>query len=160
MHFMRIRGTFRYRCLGVRIAIAAASVIAGSAQSTGRIEGALFDVQGGAIVGAKVIATDEAKQVVARETTTGQGGAFQLQPLLPGSYSVKIEAKGFKTLNRTNLLLDPNQIMNLGNLTMDVGETRETVNVSAEAPTVTALTACNNVGVHSTGVEKVRTATT
>ena len=132
---------FRQQCLAVIVLVATTSVIPAFAQSTGRIEGALFDVQGGAITGAKVTATDEAKQIVARETTTGVGGVFQLQPLLPGTYAVKIEGKGFKTVNRTNLVLDPNQIMNLGNLTMEIGETRETVSVTAEAPTVETSTA-------------------
>jgi Carboxypeptidase regulatory-like domain len=109
-------------------------------QSSGQIQGTLLDVQSGAIMDAKVTATDEAKQVIARETTTGAGGVFQLQPLLPGTYSVKIEAKGFKTVNRAGLVLDPNQIMNLGNLTMEVGDTKESVQVTTEAPMVETST--------------------
>lgn len=133
-------GKFELR-VSLCVLVLAAFVIPAFSQSSGQIQGTLVDVQGGAIVNARVTALDEAKQVIARETTTGTGGVFQLQPLLPGGYAVKIEAKGFKTVNRTGLVLDPNQIMNLGDLTMEVGDTTERVDVTAEAPTVETSTA-------------------
>src|SRR5688572_29982380 len=81
---------------------------------TGTIQGLLVDAQGAAIPNAKVIATDEQKQLVVRETTTGTDGQFALRSLLPGTYTVKSEVTGFKGMERTGLILDQNQIMDLG----------------------------------------------
>src|SRR5688572_21844622 len=73
---------------------------------TGAIKGTLVDPQGSVIADAKVMAIDESKGVVARETTTDREGSFQLLPLLRGTYTLRAEAPGFKTMERTGLVLD------------------------------------------------------
>ena len=125
---------------GVCLLGLALSVPSAFAQS-GVIQGTVLDAQGGGVPNAKVTATDEAKQIVVRETTTAADGSFQLRPLLPAVYTVKIEASGFKIFSRSKLVLDPNQIMNLGTMAAEVGATSETVEVTAEAPTVETTTA-------------------
>src|SRR5215211_2656333 len=102
------------------------------AQQTGTIQGNLVDAAGATVPNAKIVAIDEARQNVARETTTDRDGTFYLRNLLPGSYTVKSEAAGFKSLERTELKLDANQIMNLGALTMTIGQTTESITVAAE----------------------------
>src|SRR6266849_9387040 len=84
---------------------------------TGSIQGVVVDSGGASIPNVKVVAYDQAKQVVARETVSAQNGSFFLSPLLPGRYSIKAEATGFKSIERTDLTLDQNQVMNLGTLT-------------------------------------------
>ena len=86
--------------------------VLGYAQQTG--QGTLLDSAGATIPDAKVEAFDEARQVLARETTTGRDGLFYLRNLPPGTYTVTAEVSGFKKLERTGLKLDANQIMNLG----------------------------------------------
>src|SRR3981081_116722 len=81
---------------------------------TGNIQGTVTDPAGGTVPNASVRAFDQDKQIVARETTTAKDGAFNLTPLLPGHYSVRIQAPGFKLYETTNLTLDQTQIMNLG----------------------------------------------
>jgi hypothetical protein len=73
------------------------------------IQGTLHDPQGAAIPNAKIQALDEAKQIVARETITDEAGRFALRPLLPGRYTVKADASGFRPLERTALTLDQNR---------------------------------------------------
>ena len=63
---------------------------------------------------AKVTALDQDKQVVAREASTSTPGAFYLTPLLPGHYTIRVEATGFKAFESKDLTLDQNQVMNLG----------------------------------------------
>src|SRR5262249_15643321 len=108
---------------------------------TGVIEGTLRDSTGAVISGAKVIAVDQAKNIIARETTSGTDGRFQLRPLLRGLYTVKAESKGFKALERTGLTLDPNQTMDLGELTLELGQTTEQITVEAQVPLVETSTA-------------------
>ena len=102
----------------------------------GSIQGLVTDTTGRSIPGAKVVAIDQDKQLTARETTTGSEGTFALRPLLPGKYTVKVQATGFKALERTDLVLDQNQIMSLGNVAMQIGDTVESITVNAEVPLV------------------------
>lgn len=108
---------------------------------TGTIQGILIDSSGAAIPNAKVTATDVAKQLTARETETDTNGNFYLRNLLPGGYALKIEASGFKALERTGLQLDQNQIMDLGQVAMTVGQVSDSVTVEAAVPLVDTSTA-------------------
>jgi len=103
---------------------------------SGVIQGSITDPQGAVIPSVRVTALDEAKLVIVRETVSGRDGSFQLRPLLPGVYTVRAEMKGFKVLERKGVVLDVNQVMNLGNLNLQMGETTESVTVKAEVPLV------------------------
>ena len=103
---------------------------------TGSIKGTLVDSQGGVIAGASVRAMDQAKGTTVRETTSGPDGLFELQPLLPGTYTVRVTANGMKELVRPNIVLDQNQVLGLGNLLMSLGATSETVTVETTTPLV------------------------
>ncbi len=107
----------------------------GLAQS-GTIQGILVDASGAAVPNAKITATDEAKVLVVRETVSQPDGHFYLRNLLPGSYSVRGEAAGFKALERTALRLDQNQTMDLGSIGLQIGQTSESVTVEATVPLV------------------------
>lgn len=108
---------------------------------TGTIQGILTDPSGAVIVGAKISATDQAKALVAREVVTGTDGSFQVANILPGVYTLRITQNGFKTLTRTDLTLDQNQIMNLGVIQLQVGATGDAVTVTADVPLVETSTA-------------------
>ncbi len=103
---------------------------------TGTIQGTVVDASGASVPNAKVLATDEGKGVVAREAKTDAAGRFQLLELLRGTYSLRVEAAGFKGSNRAGLVLDPNQTLDLGQVALEVGQTTESVEVTAESPLV------------------------
>jgi len=107
---------------------------------TSSILGALNDPQGAALPNARVQAIDESKQLVAREAVTDSAGRFALRPLLPGRYTVKVEAPGFRPLERTALVVDQNQVMDLGVLGMVLGQTAEAITVEAQVPLVETST--------------------
>ena len=102
----------------------------------GAIQGIILDAGGATVPNAKVTALDQEKQLIARETVSSTDGSFALRPLLPGRYTVSIEAPGFKKLERTDLVLDQNQVMALGSLNLEVGQTTESVTIQAEVPLV------------------------
>ncbi len=108
---------------------------------TGSIQGSVLDPTGSSIPNAKVTAVDRDKNLTARETTSNTSGAFQLINLQPGFYTLRIEAAGFKMLERPEIRLDQNQILNLGNISLAVGQTNESVTVEATVPTVETTTA-------------------
>jgi hypothetical protein len=122
---------------------------------SGTIQGIIMDPAGGRVPNAKVTAVDQDKQVIARETLSNQEGAFALRSLLPARYTVRVEASGFKTLERTDLVLDQNQVMALGTVTIEVGQTTESVTVEAEVPLVETDTAHRGFTVTSRQVTQL-----
>src|SRR6185369_5850366 len=79
------------------IAIAAQTV-------TGSISGLITDANGGIVPGATVTIISE-KDGGMRRTVTNEEGHFQFSTVQPGPYTIKIEANGFQTLQRTNTIL-------------------------------------------------------
>src|ERR1700747_2153669 len=70
----------------------------------GRILGTVTDQTGGVISGATVSVIDKDRGV-ARTLTTDQAGEYKAPTLIPGTYVVRVEAKGFKLLERQNVEL-------------------------------------------------------
>ncbi len=122
---------------------------------TGTIRGVVVDAQGGVIGNTKVSAFDEAKQLVVRETTSAEDGSFQLQPLQRGTYTVKAENSGFKALERKGLVLDPYQVMNLGRLTLELGEITQSVTVEAQVPLIETSSALKSFTIDSQQVREL-----
>jgi hypothetical protein len=125
-----------------------------SAQS-GQIQGKLVDEQGGVLPGAQVSAIDEEKGVIARQVTSGADGFFSLVALLRGRYTVRAEISGFKTLDRTGLVLDPNQVLDLGEVKLPVGALTETVDVVAETPVVEIGTSQKSYTISDTQIREL-----
>ena len=100
----------------------------------GTIQGTLVDSNGATVPNGRVYIVDVAKGVTVRETTSDKDGAFQLLLLPRGTYTLKAEAKGFKTLENQALVLDAYQIMSLGNLKLEVGDLSNSVQVTADPP--------------------------
>jgi uncharacterized surface anchored protein len=78
------------------------SVPAFSQLNLGSISGAVIDTSGAIITGATVTVTD-VQRAVSRTLTTDTAGQYSAPSLTPGSYSVRVEYKGFQTLNRTGI---------------------------------------------------------
>ncbi len=97
--------------------------------TTATLEGLVRDASGGVISGAGVKVLN-VETNVATALTTNSTGRFLAPSLPPGRYEVIVEANGFKRLQREGILLDVNQTQEV-DLTLDVGETKETVEVSA-----------------------------
>ena len=68
--------------------------------STGTISGVVTDPSGAVVSGAKVTITNKGTSQVVN-TSTNSAGAYTSGSLIPGSYKVRIEAKGFRTVELT-----------------------------------------------------------
>lgn len=104
-------------------------------QSTGgRILGRVSDPTGAVLAGVKVTAANEATGV-ARDTKTNASGDYVFPEVPVGTYTLSFDLSGFKTNVRKGVALDVNQVITL-NTTMQIGQTKEVVEVSSEAPLV------------------------
>ena len=76
------------------------------AQSTsGRILGTLTDQSGAAVAGATVVVTD-VQRGTSRTVTTDESGSYAVTDLQPGNYKIRVETKGFKTVERPNVQIE------------------------------------------------------
>lgn len=102
----------------------------------GRILGVVTDQTGGYVEGASVTITD-VQRGTSRNLTTDNTGSYVAISLLPGTYKVHVEAKGFKTFDRQNLLLETGKDLNV-DVTLQAGSTNEVITVTEEAPLIDA----------------------
>ena len=101
---------------------------------TGRILGVVTDQSGGNVVGAVVIITD-VERGVSRNLIADSGGAYAAPGLLPGTYTVKVEFKGFKTFERKNILLEVGKDIQI-DAVLQAGSASETITITEEVPLV------------------------
>jgi hypothetical protein len=98
---------FRFSVLGVVVLLSASflSLPATAQTTTGRILGTITDATGATVNGAVVTVSDVERGTV-RTFTTEAGGDYAAPNLQPGQYKVRVEAKGFKTAERTSIQLE------------------------------------------------------
>ena len=119
--------------------------------TTATLVGQLRDTSGAVIPGATVVATHEGTGV-AREAITDANGEFVLSALPNGSYTVKIELTGFKTLEHRGLDLGAGQTVQQ-TFALQVGTLAETVTVAAETRLVETSA---SLQADSVGAQEVR----
>src|SRR5690349_13706236 len=85
-------------------AVLVASIHAFSQANTGRILGTITDQTGGAIAGAAVTITDTERGTT-RTLATDESGSYDAPSLIPGTYTVRVEYRGFKSIERQNIVL-------------------------------------------------------
>src|SRR5215469_18246886 len=111
---------------------ALAATVSFAQNINGSITGRVIDQQRALIPSATVTAT-EATQQTSVMSITNEQGAFVLAGLRPGTYNIRVEAPGFKRLDRTSIALNADEKLAIADLVMEVGALSESVEVSAEA---------------------------
>jgi hypothetical protein len=101
---------------------------------TGAITGTITDASGSVVPNIKVTATNVGTNL-AYEATTTDAGVYNLLFLPVGDYSLGIVATGFKKVSLAPFKLDVNQIARV-DVKLEVGDTTQTVEVTAAAPTL------------------------
>lgn len=104
------------------------------AQSTASISGRVLDPSGAAVQGATVKAVNEDTRF-SRSTVAGTAGDFVLELLPVGSYSISVEAAGFKTYLQRGITLQVNQRASL-EVVLEVGSVSDRVTVEANVTRV------------------------
>ena len=107
--------------------------------AAGRISGTVSDQSGGAIPAGKVTITDEGRGL-ARTLTTDAAGAYAAPNLTPGTYVVRVEFMGFRTVDRKDVVLGVGQDIRV-DVTLQPGEQTQTVTVTGEASAINTTNA-------------------
>src|ERR1044072_2185334 len=82
------------------VMLGATAVFAQETSTTGSISGSVIDSNGSVVPGAAVKVTGPLGE---RSGATNDQGYFEVQGLVPGNYTVRVEKSGFKTGEVTNV---------------------------------------------------------
>ena len=104
-----------------------------------QITGLITDPNGAAVPDASVSARNVDTDIRTEATTNSQG-YYTLPGLNPGTYDLSVTKTGFRTTTRSAIKIDVAQIARI-DLALSVGEVRESITVSAEAPMLVSETA-------------------
>lgn len=128
------------RTVYLSIFLAAASGWNASGQAiTGTLYGIVTDPTGAAVPSASVSVTEERTGTVTT-AATDTFGEFSVTGLQPGTYTVSIEAQGFRPQRHRGLRVDAGQRLRL-TFTLDLGPVATVVEVAASTPLVNAVNA-------------------
>lgn len=133
MFFRRYRRSFKQSVVLATTLILLSSVVV-HAQDTTNLSGTVADPQGKVIPGATVTVTNTANGT-SRSVSTGDNGAYIFNQLKPGPYSVRVEAKGFKTYVQDKIDLVVKTPASV-NVLLEVGSVNEQVTVTGGTETL------------------------
>ena len=108
------------------------AVLGFSQSFQGSLRGRVVDPTGAAAATAKLTLIDEATSVP-RTSVSDEKGEYAFVAVPPATYTVTVEAPGFKKLERKGVTI-LTQINSTLDLTLELGQVSEQVNVTAEAP--------------------------
>jgi hypothetical protein len=96
--------------------------------------GHITDPSGAVVPAAMVTVTDVARGV-ARTLTTDTAGQYSAPSLTPGTYSVRVEAKGFNVVQRTDITVGVGQEVRI-DVTLQTGTQTQEIVVTGAPPIV------------------------
>jgi hypothetical protein len=105
----------------------------------GRIYGSITDQSGGAMSGATVTVID-ADRGISRPLTTDDSGTYSASSLLPGNYTVRAAATGFKGGEHAGITVGVGQDVRV-DFSLQPGAQTETVTVTGDVPMVNTTSA-------------------
>jgi Carboxypeptidase regulatory-like domain/TonB dependent receptor len=105
----------------------------------GSLAGRVNDGSGSAVAAAAVTAT-AVETGYMRVVLTGDAGAYNIPSLAPGTYRLRVEKAGFRTLAREGITLSTGETVRI-DLQLQIGGLTDTVTVTADAPLLRSATA-------------------
>ena len=115
------------------------SVLSFAQSTAGRILGTITDQSGAAVVGGRVTVTD-VQRGASRTLITDQVGAYVAAELQPGTYKIRVEARGFRTMERPSVIIEVATDVR-ADFSLQPGQVSEIVEVIEETPLVNTTSA-------------------
>ncbi len=123
----------RRAVLGMLIVLASTPAFA--QVQTGSIAGVATDASNAVMPGVTVSVSGEKLIGGVQTQVTDTSGAYRFDRLPPGSYNVKFELQGFRSIDRTGIAISASFVATV-NAKLEVGNVTETITVTGESPTV------------------------
>jgi hypothetical protein len=114
----------------IALVFAAYPTVLRAQTTSASVSGSVQDSQGGVLPGVTVTMTSRTQGNVLTGVTDG-GGRFVFPIVRPDTYTLQATLPGFKTSERTNLVVNANDKLSTGPLTMEIGQLSEEVSVSS-----------------------------
>lgn len=117
------------------MAVFGATPLAYAQLTTGSITGTVTDASGAMLPGVTITISGERLIGGPQNQVSDTTGTYRFDRLVPGSYAVKFELQGFRTVDRPDVRISAGFVATI-NAKMEVGSVSETITVTGESPTV------------------------
>ena len=107
-------------------------------ETTAGMQGTVKD-PAGAVVSKATVEVSSPSLIGTKKLETDNGGYYRFANLPPGTYTLTVTAQGFSTQKQTGILLEVGKLPTI-DISMKVGGTEQTVEVSSAAPLVDVAT--------------------
>jgi len=118
------------------------------------VSGSIQDSQGGVLPGVTVTMTSRTQGNVLT-AVTDEGGRFVFGIVRPDTYSLRVTLQGFKTLEKTNVVVNANDKLSAGILSMEVGAMSEEVSVTGRVTEVQSNTGERSFTLESEALKNI-----
>ncbi|HEY1212657.1 MAG TPA: carboxypeptidase regulatory-like domain-containing protein, partial [Bryobacteraceae bacterium] len=125
------------------------------AQSTATILGTVTDPTGAVVPNATVTITNTGTGT-SRTVTSNQSGAYNAPDLQIGTYSIKVDAPGFKSYQKTGVVLNVNATVRT-DIPLEVGQSTESVTVEANPIQIQTATSEQSSVITSQQIQQIDT---
>src|SRR5215467_4398689 len=135
-HLVFVGGLMKFK-LAVLLVLISSLTLASTtvwAQATAQITGTIHDPSGAVLPGVEVKVT-QTETGISRSTISNETGTFVLPNLPTGPYKLEAALAGFRTYVQNNIVLQVNSNPTI-NVTMEIGQVAESVEVQANAAQV------------------------
>jgi Carboxypeptidase regulatory-like domain/TonB dependent receptor len=146
----------RLRTLGWLLALSVMVIclpLAFAQETTGGLQGTVKDPSGAVVSGAHVEVTGT-NLVGVKAQNTDSSGYYRFANLPPGAYTISITAKNFKNVKREGFVIEVGHLPTM-DITLEVGSSAETVEVSSAAPLIDTTTETTQTNITSDVVKDV-----
>ncbi|HEY4356572.1 MAG TPA: TonB-dependent receptor [Acidobacteriaceae bacterium] len=124
-----MKATFKLAAVVIAFILGALPAMAQT--SSAAIVGHVIDQTKGVVSNAEVSLVNQQTKVVVK-THVRPDGDFIFPSVQPGTFTLIVQAPGYKELRKVNLTLDASQNLSAGTFTLQVGEVSESVTVRAD----------------------------
>src|SRR5436309_15164595 len=121
---------------------------------SGEISGTVLDSSGLPVPGVTITLTNQATNVT-RVVQTNEVGLYVISAIPPGTYDLKAELTGFRTVERKSLVVQVGSANRLA-FTMDVGEISEALTVVAHLPLIQTENAALRTAIENRAIVALR----
>jgi len=119
--------------VSIALVFAGYSAVLHAQTTSATVSGSVQDTQAGVLPGVTVTMTSRT-QGNTLTAVTDDGGRFVFPIVRPDTYTLQVTLTGFKTAERTNLVVNANDKLSTGALTLEVASLAENVTVTASSP--------------------------